>query len=51
MNTTPQAKTLYTWNTKDFLWLPPAIAGRVRNPINNRWLPATQPYPTSCLFP
>lgn len=27
-----QAKTLYTWNTKDFLRLPPAIAGRVRQP-------------------
>lgn len=27
-----QAKTLYTWNTKDFLRLSPAIAGRVRQP-------------------
>lgn len=27
-----QAKTLYTWNTKDFLRLPPAIAKRVRQP-------------------
>lgn len=26
------AKTLYTWNTKDFLRLPPAVAGRVRQP-------------------
>lgn len=27
-----QAKTLYTWNTKDFLRLPPAIVKRVRQP-------------------
>jgi predicted nucleic acid-binding protein len=27
-----QAKTLYTWNTKDFLRLSPAIAERVRQP-------------------
>ena len=26
------AETIYTWNTKDFLRLPPAIAGRVKNP-------------------
>jgi hypothetical protein len=29
---TSEAKILYTWNTKDFLRLPPAIAGRVRQP-------------------
>jgi predicted nucleic acid-binding protein len=27
-----QAKVIYTWNAKDFLRLPPAIAGRVKNP-------------------
>ena len=27
-----EAETLYTWNTKDFLRLPPAIAGRVKQP-------------------
>ena len=27
-----KAKNIYTWNTKDFLRLPPAIAGRVKNP-------------------
>jgi predicted nucleic acid-binding protein len=27
-----QAEVIYTWNTKDFLRLPPAIAGRVKNP-------------------
>jgi predicted nucleic acid-binding protein len=27
-----KAETLYTWNTKDFLRLPPAIADRVRQP-------------------
>jgi predicted nucleic acid-binding protein len=27
-----QAKTIYTWNAKDFLRLPPAIAGRVKTP-------------------
>jgi len=27
-----EAEVLYTWNTKDFLRLPPAIAGRVKNP-------------------
>ena len=27
-----KAETIYTWNTKDFLRLPPAIAGRVRSP-------------------
>jgi predicted nucleic acid-binding protein len=27
-----EAKILYTWNTKDFLRLPPDIAGRVRQP-------------------
>jgi len=26
------AEVIYTWNTKDFLRLPPAIAGRVKNP-------------------
>jgi predicted nucleic acid-binding protein len=26
------AKTIYTWNTKDFQRLPPAIAGRVKTP-------------------
>lgn len=26
------AETLYTWNTKDFLRLPPAISNRVRHP-------------------
>jgi predicted nucleic acid-binding protein len=26
------AEVLYTWNTKDFLRLPPDIAGRVKNP-------------------
>jgi predicted nucleic acid-binding protein len=26
------AETIYTWNTKDFLRLPPAIAGRVKTP-------------------
>lgn len=26
------AETIYTWNTKDFLRLPAAIAGRVRTP-------------------
>ena len=27
-----RAEVIYTWNTKDFLRLPPAIAGRVKNP-------------------
>ena len=27
-----KAEVIYTWNTKDFLLLPPAIAGRVKNP-------------------
>ena len=27
-----KAKAIYTWNTRDFLRLPPAIAGRVKNP-------------------
>ena len=27
-----KAEVIYTWNTRDFLRLPPAIAGRVRNP-------------------
>jgi predicted nucleic acid-binding protein len=27
-----QAETIYTWNTKDFLRLPPSIAGRVKQP-------------------
>ncbi len=27
-----KAEVLYTWNTKDFLRLPPAIAGHVRSP-------------------
>lgn len=27
-----KAETLYTWNTQDFLRLPPPIAGRVRRP-------------------
>jgi predicted nucleic acid-binding protein len=27
-----KAEVLYTWNTKDFLRLPPAIAGRVKTP-------------------
>jgi predicted nucleic acid-binding protein len=27
-----EAQVIYTWNTKDYLRLPPAIAGRVRNP-------------------
>ncbi len=27
-----KAKTIYTWNTKDFLRLPPAIASRVKTP-------------------
>ncbi|MEK7406674.1 MAG: PIN domain-containing protein [Acidobacteriota bacterium] len=27
-----KAKTLYTWNTKDFMRLPPDIASRVRQP-------------------
>jgi predicted nucleic acid-binding protein len=27
-----KAKTIYTWNTKDFLRLSPAIASRVKNP-------------------
>ena len=27
-----KAQVIYTWNTKDYLRLPPAIAGRVRNP-------------------
>lgn len=27
-----KAKVIYTWNTKDFLRLPPAIADRVKNP-------------------
>lgn len=27
-----KAETIYTWNTKDFLRLPPAIAGRVKQP-------------------
>ena len=27
-----KAEIIYTWNTKDFLRLPPAIAGRVKNP-------------------
>ena len=27
-----QAKVIYTWNTKDFLRLSPAIAGRVKRP-------------------
>jgi predicted nucleic acid-binding protein len=27
-----EAEAIYTWNTKDFLRLPPAIAGRVKNP-------------------
>jgi len=27
-----KAETLYTWNTRDFLRLPPAVAGRVRQP-------------------
>jgi predicted nucleic acid-binding protein len=27
-----RAKTIYTWNTKDFLRLPPPIAGRVKTP-------------------
>jgi len=26
------AEVIYTWNIKDFLRLPPAIAGRVKNP-------------------
>jgi predicted nucleic acid-binding protein len=26
------AETIYTWNTKDFLRLPPSIAGRVKTP-------------------
>jgi len=29
---TAKAQVVYTWNTKDFLRLPPAIAGRVKNP-------------------
>ena len=27
-----KAEVIYTWNTKDFLRLPPAIASRVKNP-------------------
>jgi predicted nucleic acid-binding protein len=27
-----KAEVIYTWNTKDFLRLSPAIAGRVKNP-------------------
>ena len=27
-----KAKVIYTWNTRDFLRLSPAIAGRVKNP-------------------
>ena len=27
-----KAKAIYTWNTKDFLRLPPAIASRVKSP-------------------
>ena len=27
-----QAEALYTWNTRDYLRLPPSIAGRVRRP-------------------
>jgi predicted nucleic acid-binding protein len=27
-----RAETIYTWNTKDFLRLSPAIASRVKNP-------------------
>ncbi|MGH2458717.1 MAG: PIN domain-containing protein, partial [Chloroflexota bacterium] len=27
-----EAEAIYTWNTKDFLRLPPAIANRVKNP-------------------
>jgi predicted nucleic acid-binding protein len=27
-----RAETIYTWNTKDYLRLPPAIAGRVKQP-------------------
>ena len=27
-----KAKVLYTWNTKDFLRLPPAVASRVKTP-------------------
>ena len=30
-----KAKVIYTWNTRDFLRLSPAIAGRVRNPELN----------------
>ena len=30
------AETLYTWNTKDFLRLPAAIAGRVKTPDQAR---------------
>ena len=26
------AETIYTWNARDFLRLPPAIAGRAKNP-------------------
>ena len=27
-----EAEVIYTWNTKDFLRMPPAIASRVKNP-------------------
>ena len=27
-----KAEVIYTWNTKDFLRLSPAVAGRVKNP-------------------
>lgn len=27
-----KAETIYTWNTRDFLRLPPEVAGRVRTP-------------------
>ncbi|MGA2984810.1 MAG: PIN domain-containing protein [Terriglobia bacterium] len=30
-----KAEAIYTWNTKDFLRLPPAIAGRVKNPSHS----------------
>jgi predicted nucleic acid-binding protein len=31
-----EAEAIYTWNTKDFLRLPPAVAGRVKNPDHQR---------------
>jgi predicted nucleic acid-binding protein len=33
------AKTIYTWNAKDFVRLPQAISARVKRPGESNWVP------------